>query len=144
MIDPTPAGRSTTTITNVISTTDIYDTVIEYLKSMNVPYTLTDYGIKLVTDNAVVEMYINNATWTLHVIINHQNNSLSSDMYVKQKQAVWGSYLLAYEKERTKLWIKVKLTGNSVWDTFAPLLSFAVAVDLVGKQLNFLIPPSLW
>jgi len=131
------------TITVLTPTAEIYGKVMDYLKSINLPFILTDYGIKLMVNNAIVDMYIYNSTWVLHAVINNERNSLSSDMYVKQMQTCWGSYLLTYEKERTKLWIKVKLSGNQVWDVTVPLFAITTAVELTGKLLSFLLPQSL-
>jgi hypothetical protein len=143
MIDPTPAGRSTTMITSTTPTVNMYDVVIEYLRSLNVSYTLTDYGIKVTLDNAVIEMYIYNSTWMLHAIITARND-LSSDMYVKEINDIYGTTLITYDKQRIKISIKMKLSGNTVYDYAVPLIAIARAVELIGKPLNNLLPPSLW
>jgi hypothetical protein len=126
-----------------IATTDIYGKVVEYLKSINVPFVLTDYGIKVTANNVVVEMYIYNSTWVLHAIVNNAHNSLSSDMYVKQTNDACGTYLVSYDKEKTKVWVKVKLSGNQVWDNAVPFMAFAKSVELAGKSLTFLLPQSM-
>jgi hypothetical protein len=142
----TPAGISTAntpTVMNLTPTAEIYDKVMDYLKSINLPFMVTNDGIKLTVNNVVVDMYVYNSAWVLRAVINDERNSLTSDMYVKQMQTHWGSYLLSYEKNKTKLWVKVKLTGNSVWDVNAPIIAIATAVELAGKSLEFLLPQSL-
>jgi hypothetical protein len=142
----TPMGTvtsNTPTTMVMVSTAELYSKVMDYLKSLNLPFMLTDYGIKLSVNNAVVEMYIYNSTWVLHAVINNERNSLSSDMYVKQTQDHCGTYMVSYEKERTKVWVKMKISGNNIWDVNLPLLAISRAVEIAGKSLTFLLPQSL-
>jgi hypothetical protein len=143
---PTPEGKSTLdapTEMALTPTLEMFGKVIEYLKSINLPFMLTDNGIRLRVNNITAEMYIYNSTWVLHIIANNERNSLSTDMYVKQMQDCCGTYLISYEKERTKIWVKMKLSGNHIWDANVPLLAIARAVELESKTLRFLLPQSL-
>ena len=142
----TPMGTSSNnvpTVMNVMSITEIYRKLMDYLKSINLPFMITDYGIKMAVNNCTVEMYIYNSTWVLHAIIQNESNSLSSDMYVKNTNTRLLQTMTVYEKERTKVWVKVKLTGNDIWDINVPMLAIATAVDIAGEPLSFLLPQSL-
>jgi hypothetical protein len=145
MTDQTiPMGFKTdTTVQRILSTDEIFQTLLDYLKSLNANVVFTDTSVIIRDTNFNFAMYIYNAMLILHGTIT-EKSSLTTDMFIKQDKDKTGDYLITYEPERIKVHMRFKISGNEYYDRMLPIMAFAKLAQLVNSPavLN-LLPPSL-
>jgi hypothetical protein len=135
--------ESQTTVMPLTATNKLFRNLMDYLKSISANVLIDDYTITVRDYNFNLSMYVYNSMLILHGTIN-EPNALSTNMYVKQVRNDYMDYTVIYEPEKIKVHMRLKLSGNEIYDASLPIIAFVKLMDVVNiPTVMNLLPKSL-